>query len=190
MSVWPALETPQNEERQLNAQHPSQTACYKILWTRLKIRNGDAMTKNYCRCLKWLNGVCIWHIKYFWNIVSVCMKAKHIKLTNDHAATRLMTKVYNKSDVFSQHGNPCDSAHLRVTPLCPEHYTLSWSEVNLRQHPWVRTTAPSSLYLSVTVNDAVKSVYLHQACTFLHIYSVISPSGLVLSTTLTGFTKS
>ncbi len=97
-----------------------------------------------------------------------------------------MTKVYNKSDVFSQHGNPCDSAHLRGNPLCPEHHTLSWSEVNLRQHPWVRTTAPSSKYLSVTVNDAVKSVYWHQACTCLHIYTVISPFGLVLSTTLTG----
>lgn len=59
MSVWPALEprlrppgnpllqeTQRNVERQLNVQNPSQTACYKSLWTKLKIRNGDAQTKN------------------------------------------------------------------------------------------------------------------------------------------------
>lgn len=49
-------------------------------------------------------------------------------------------------------------------PLCPQPHTLSWSELNLRQHSWVRTTSASSKYLSTTVNDAVKSVYWHQAC--------------------------
>lgn len=58
---------------------------------------------------------------------------------------------------FSQHTNGWPS-------LCPQRHTLSPSEVDLRQHPWVRTTAASLKYLSKAVNDAVKSVYWHQAC--------------------------